>query len=173
LRTFLEAKYDSFSKTQKAELDFKHQNSSLGEAILSGKLDLVDINQKDKTICVTDYKTGKPAHSWKGKSDPENMKLHRYKHQLMFYKLLVENSRDFAGYSVTKGVLQFVEPDENGEIVALETDFSTEDMQSFSQLVEAVWGYIKQLDLPDVSHYGDKLSSIKMFEKELLDSAHA
>lgn len=167
LSAFLEAKYGSFAPTQKTELNFAGQNVYLGKAHLTGSLDLVDIAENN--IVVTDYKTGKAARDWTGKTDYEKIKLHRYKQQLMFYDLLVRHSRDYSNYTFEKGVLQFVEPTPGGEIIALEAHFSHDDLDRFGLLVQKVWQHIITLDLPDVSQYEPSYKGILAFEQALLD----
>lgn len=168
LTVFLEAKYQEFTPLQKAELNFAGQSVFLNEAHLTGSLDLVDI--VEGSIIVTDYKTGKAVRSWTGKTDYEKIKLHRYKQQLMFYNLLIQHSRDYNRYSVEKGVLQFVEPTPQGEIIALEATFSAADLERFSRLVIAVWERITTLDLPDVSEFAPNYKGILAFEDTLLDA---
>ncbi len=169
LTTFLSAKGDDFLVTQKPELGFADQQSRISEARLTGTLDLVDIDHQAKTIIVTDYKTGRPSHSWQGKSDGEKIKLHKYRQQLLFYKLLVENSRDWSTYTVTHGRLQFVEPDEHGDIVMLELEFDSDEISTFATLVNTVWSRITTLDLPDTSHYLPTYRGMLDFEQFLLD----
>jgi DNA helicase II / ATP-dependent DNA helicase PcrA len=170
LQVFLENKYVDFKTTQKAELDFAAEQSIVGDAHLTGKLDLVDINTKAKTMIVTDYKTGKPVRDWKGKTDYEKIKLHKYRQQLMFYKLLVEHSRNFSSYNVENGVLQFVEPTHSGEIIGLDASFSRDELDEFSRLIQKIWHSIKTLDLPDTNHYSNDYKGIVSFEKDLLES---
>jgi DNA helicase-2/ATP-dependent DNA helicase PcrA len=167
LSTFLDAKYDSFSPTQKAELNFASQSVFIGAAQLTGKLDLVDISEG--TITITDYKTGRAARTWQGKDEYEKIKLHKYRQQLMFYNLLTTHSRDYAKYSVKQAILQFVEPTPQNEIVALEAQFSSDDLKQFSQLVEIIWEHIKAFDLPDTSSYSSDLKGMLAFENDLLD----
>jgi len=169
LPVFLDARYDSFAPTQKVELNFSSQHVIVGDAHLSGALDLVDI-ASDKTVTVTDYKTGKPQRTWTGKTDYEKIKLHKYKQQLMFYKLLVENARDYRGHVVTSGLLQFIEPTTTGLIVDLQTDFNNTDQQEFIKLINAVWKRIINLDLPDITSYEPTLGGILKFEQDLIDS---
>ncbi len=168
LQVFLADRYDSFNTNQKTELNFKSQHSIVGEAHLSGALDLVDID--GKTITVTDYKTGRPAHSWRGTTDYEKIKLHKYKQQLMFYKLLVENARDYRSYSVDRGILQFVEPTPGGVVTSLQTDFSSDEQDQFALLINAAWKRIVNLDLPDISSYDQSLKGILAFEQDLIDN---
>ncbi len=166
LSTFLGAKNDHFKPQQKTELNFSHQAVYLGEAHLTGSLDLVDIIED--SIIVTDYKTGKALRNWTGKTDYEKIKLHKYKQQLMFYQLLITHSRDYAKYTMQKGVLQFVEPTPGGEIVALEAEFAREDLERFSRLIQAVWRRIITLNLPDIAHYKPNYQGILAFENDLL-----
>lgn len=168
LQAFLEQKYIDFSITQKAEVDFAAEQSIVNDVHLTGKLDLVDINSEEKTMIVTDYKTGRPVSSWQGKTDYEKIKLHKYRQQLMFYKLLVEHSRNFSSYGVEKGVLQFVEPNTNGDIIGLETTFTHDELTEFSRLLQKIWTSIKTLELPDTSTYSADYKGILAFEQDLL-----
>ena len=168
LTAFIEAKQSTFTTTQKAELSFAHQNVHVGEAHLTGSLDLVDINDDDKTIVVTDYKTGKALRSWSGKTDYEKIKRHKYRQQLMFYDLLVRHSRDFGKYTFERGVLQFVEPALNGDILALEATFASDELERFQLLITAVWRRIMAFDLPDTSAYEPSYKGMLAFEEDLL-----
>jgi len=171
LRIFLENKYEDFKSTQKPELNFANQNSIVEDAHLTGKLDVADIDKSAKIITVTDYKTGKAAKNWNGKDDFEKIKLHKYKQQLMFYKLLVENSRDYRGFVVEKGTMQFVEPNAFGEIISLDASFSNEDLAKFQQIIKAAWQHITTLNLPDVSGYEASYKGILAFEEDLINNS--
>ena len=169
LTAFLDAKSSDFRDTELAELDFAHQGVVVGGARLTGKLDVADIDKHNKTIFVTDYKTGKPSHSWRGTSDYEKIKLHKYRQQLMFYQLLVESSRDYGNFTFTGARLQFVEPDmKTGDILSLEDTFSREELAEFTQLIDVVWQKITTLDLPDISEYSADYKGILQFEEDLL-----
>ena len=169
LTAFLNAKSSDFHDTDLAELDFSNQGVIIDNARLTGKLDVVDIDKQNKTIFVTDYKTGKPAHSWKGSADYEKIKLHKYRQQLMFYQLLVEHSRDYSNFTFTGGRLQFVEPDmKTGDILSLEDTFSREELSEFTQLIDIIWRKITTLDMPDISGYSADYKGMLQFEKDLL-----
>lgn len=167
LQAFLTEKYISFTPTQQSELNFASQQPMLGEARLTGSIDLLE--RTDNTVLVTDYKTGHPARSWKGVTDYEKAKLHRYRQQLMFYKLLVEQSREFSGTVVEQGILQFVEPTNSGDIITLDTNFTTSELDEFKQLIQKVWQHIMALDFPDTSEYPESYAGIVAFEKSLLE----
>ena len=169
LTAFLDAKSSEFRDTELAELDFAHQGVVVGGARLTGKLDVADIDKHNKTIFVTDYKTGKPSHSWKGTSDYEKIKLHKYRQQLMFYQLLVTSSRDYSNFSFTGARLQFVEPDmKTGDILSLEDTFSEEELAEFARLINVVWRKITTLSLPDISGYSADYKGMMQFEDDLL-----
>jgi DNA helicase II / ATP-dependent DNA helicase PcrA len=169
LQYFFDMRYDSFSTSQIPELSFASQQSMLGDAHLTGSLDVIDIDTHAKTIDVIDYKTGKPSTSWKGKTDFEKIKLHKYRQQLMFYKLLVENSRDYHTYSVMSSSLDFVEPTPSDTHVSLSLDFDDDELEQFSLLVQAVWKRIVTLDLPDISNFSKDYKGIQAFEMSLLE----
>lgn len=169
LTAFLLAQYDNFTENDTAELSFSGQQSRLGSAHLTGALDVVRIDTETKTIVVTDYKTGSPSTSWQGKTDYEKQKLHRYRQQLMFYKLLIEHSRDFANYTVEKGVLQFVEPTKSGQVHSLDLVFDSDEVAQFTRLVLAVWQRIQNLDIVDTSKFTADHKGIVNFEAWLLD----
>ena len=169
LTAFLDAKSSEFHDTELAELDFAHQGVVVGGARLTGKLDVADIDKHNETIFVTDYKTGKPSHSWKGTSDYEKIKLHKYRQQLMFYQLLVTSSRDYGNFTFTGARLQFVEPDmKTGDILSLEDTFSEEELAEFARLIGIVWQKITTLELPDISGYSADYKGMVQFEEELL-----
>ncbi len=169
LNAFLDARQASFKDNQLTELNFASQSVVVGEARLTGALDLAEIDPEEKTILLTDYKTGKPARDWRGRTDYEKIKLHKYRQQLMFYQLLVENSRDYSDYRLAGAQLQFVEPEvRSGEILALEDSFSLEDLARFKQLIEIIWQRITTLELPDISGYSADHKGMLAFEEDLL-----
>ncbi|NCQ53889.1 hypothetical protein COV88_02320 [Candidatus Saccharibacteria bacterium CG11_big_fil_rev_8_21_14_0_20_41_19] len=169
LSAFLSEKYNTFAIQEQTELNFSRQHSILGEAHITGSLDLVDINKTDKTFVVTDYKTGKPSANWNGKTEYDKIKLHKFRQQLLFYKLLVEHARDYRDYKVVEGVIQFIEPIMSGDILSLDTDFSNDDIEQFTKLINATWSHITKLDLPDISAYEQSYKGILAFEQDLID----
>ncbi len=166
-RTALEIYLDQRSQTiqsdNRVEYSFRHEGVRVGQAHLNGKIDKLIIDQKQKTIVIVDYKTGKSHARWSRET-----KLHFYRHQLYFYKLLVESSRSFRGYRIIDAYLEFVEPDALGDIVELHANFNDADEQRFKALISAVWERIVALDFPDTSQYSDDLKGIEAFEDYLL-----
>lgn len=167
LSSFFRARYDSFSPQQRVEQSFSGETVVVGDARLTGAIDLMDIDEENKTIIVTDYKTGKSTSSWQGRTDYEKIKLHHYRQQLMFYKLLIEHSRQFDSYKVTKGVIEYVEPDERGIINRIELDYDLDELREFNDLIQGVWQRIQALDFTTRAAYERSLSGIKAFEAEI------
>jgi DNA helicase-2/ATP-dependent DNA helicase PcrA len=168
LTIFYEKKAPTFAPTDQAEQHFNAQLDS--GARLTGLIDLISIDKKAKTLTLTDYKTGKAAKDWRGQSDYEKIKLHKYRQQLLFYKLLLENSREFAGYTVEKGIIEFVEP-RDGQLLSLEFDYNGEEIAEFTDLVNAIWTRIIALDLPDVTDFPSDFAGILQFEQFLLKNS--
>lgn len=154
-----------FRRGNKAEYNFRHENVQIGPVRMGGKVDLMEIDQINRRITVVDYKTGKAFDRWS--ADP---KLHKFKRQLVAYKLLIENSRTYKGYKVDIGRLEFVEPDDNGKIHTLELAFNDKDVEETKALLQAVWRYLQELHFPDISDYDESLTGIRAFESALLDT---
>lgn len=169
LSNFFTQRYDTFSPDQKAELDFKHQEVHIGDAHVTGMIDVALLDTKERTMQVVDYKTGKPSEGT-ARSEYEKVKLHKYRQQLLFYKLLVEGSRDYSTYTVTDARLTFVEPNSRGDVTDLPIDASSEELAHLTQLITAVWHRITSLDLPDTSGFESNLKGIRAFEQALIDN---
>jgi hypothetical protein len=132
---------------------------------LSGKVDWLRLNKQSRTATVIDFKTGQAYRRW----DPRVIKLHHYRRQLMMYKLLVEGSANFSGYKVEKGIVEFVDPDSDGEILRLELFYDEAEMDRIKKLIGSVWTDIQRLELPDISHYSPSITGIRNFESDLIN----
>ena len=164
---YYEAKKQSFSPTHMIEVDFNHQGVVVGEAALTGKIDKLEVY--GGAVVVTDFKTGKATKRWQGRDNYEKIKLHKYKNQLIFYKLLVEHSRDFHTHTVKEGVIEFVEPAEAGGVVHLPLTITDEDTERMKRLVDAVYKKIAALDFPDIGKYEPTLAGVRSFEDDLIE----
>jgi len=168
LTTFYKKKKEFFLPSDKTEVNFKNQGVTIGEAHLTGKIDRV-VDTGGGNVEVFDYKTGKAPTSWQGKDDREKIKLRNYERQLIFYKLLVEHSRDYAHSHASRGVLQFIEPQKDNIIeLSLDLTAEKEKIERTRRLVEIVFKKIMNLDFPDVSKYSSDLEGNIAFEDDLL-----
>ena len=161
-----------FTPKQRPEEDFKYQGVLVGNARLTGKLDVMHATKKQ--ILVTDYKTGKALKNWelKGKTAYDQIKTHRYRQQLLFYKLLVDGARDWGGkgYRAEIGELIFVEPDKQNIIHSLQLDLNnTAELERLTVLINAIWARIISLDFPDTSQFSPDLKGIIAFEDWLIE----
>ncbi|MEI6042562.1 MAG: ATP-dependent DNA helicase [bacterium] len=186
LSAFYDQKKEDFSGDDLSEVDFKNEGVVITDAQnrsahLTGKIDKIFKNE-NREYEVVDFKTGKAEFSWQSSEEDKKIKLNNYKRQLVFYKLLMENSVRYKNCKVSKGILQFVEPvkekTEKGSIkeriVSLDLDLAhikdeeDNDYDRLSRLVCIVYDKIMNLDFPDVTEYDPTLKGIKEFEDWLL-----
>jgi DNA helicase-2/ATP-dependent DNA helicase PcrA len=161
LEVFLSEKVGQFAAGNLPEYNFRNEGVILdGVVRMSGKIDLLEIDKENKHITVIDYKTGSLGTS--------AAKRHRYELQLYCYKLLLQESHTFRGYTVEQGQLVFVEPDNDGKIQRHTVTFKDAELDRVRNLVIAMWQRVTALDLPDTSKYGTAFADIKRFEDDLL-----
>lgn len=164
LMAWLKTNGPKFTPSDIAERNFRNEGVFVGKAHMSGKIDRLEINQKHKTITVVDYKTGRSHQKWSAL----DMNLHKYRQQLYCYKLLIEGSHSYAGYTVNNGRLEFIEPDERGAVYSLELEFNQEEANRTKDLIQAVWQHVIDLSMPDVSDYSQDVKGTLQFEESLL-----
>ncbi|MCL2807903.1 MAG: ATP-dependent helicase [Coriobacteriia bacterium] len=111
--------------------------TTIDDILLTGKCDLLICDSATKTIEVYDYKTGNPDTATFDAG---------YLRQLQFYKLLIENSSEFEGWTVRGGADLFVEPSaKQGGVLAKQRfhTVSTDDLGHLQKLIAAVWHRIQ------------------------------
>jgi DNA helicase-2/ATP-dependent DNA helicase PcrA len=178
LLVYLKERKHTFEMTHESETDFLHQGAVLCDAPphsaegysgarITGKIDKM-IPGRGNLKKVVDFKTGKTFDDWEKGTPEEKIKLYKNRRQLIFYKLLVENSRDFSKYRVEEGALEFLEPDKKGKIHELVADITDEETARTKALIPAVYKKILALDFPDISKYPKDLNGIRQFEDDLL-----
>lgn len=169
LRQWLRQQGNSLKPSDRFEYNFQSEGSSLGDARLGGVVDRLMVDERSRQITVLDYKIGRPYSRWQ----PGVLKLHNFRNQLMFYKLLIESSARFKSYSVVRGIIEFVEPDESGKIQRLELDYDDVELQRLRQVIAGVWRCTQSLELPDVSKYPQTVGGIRQFEDVLANQKPA
>lgn len=166
LQSYLTSRKEMFKQVAKAEVNFFGEGVVIGDARLTGKIDRLEIDQKNKTLRIVDFKTGTPLSKW-----GRTMKAYKYRHQLYFYKFLIEGSRTWRNYRVTDARLEFVEPTnlKSGVITApLTIQFDPSEEQAIKRLIAIVWDKIQTLDLPPTDKYPPNLQGTQSFERDLL-----
>lgn len=168
LQAYLEKRAAMFKVGNIQEYNFRNEGVFVGDVHMGGKIDLLEIDEKSKTICVVDFKTGSWYTKWK-----DDARLHKYRQQLFAYKLLVEGSNRFKGYTVTSGRLEFIEPDGQGNIYSLDLNFDDgkEEMERLKLLLNALWRKVKALEMPNIDKYPKDLKGIQSFEDDLITNA--
>ncbi|MGL4759456.1 MAG: 3'-5' exonuclease, partial [Patescibacteria group bacterium] len=132
----LEEKYN-------VEVKFNLQDVFIGEAKVTGAIDKIVINEETKTLDVYDYKTGKAFDSFAKAS----AKRDNYLSQLLYYKLLIENSNLFENkYTVGKLALDFVEKGDYSGIKYLDYSNLSKEIKELESLINVVYKKIVNLD---------------------------
>lgn len=149
LRSYLGANAKRLQTYAKPEVDFRKEGVIYKGAMLTGKIDRLEIDESSKTVRIIDFKSGKPATKWSADS-----KYRNYKQQLYFYMLLLEHSQTYKQYSVESASLEFIEPLANGKPAPpLVLRFNADEYTAFKLLLVAVWQRIQKLDLPEATQY--------------------
>ncbi len=167
LAQFYETYKGQFRPSDKSECSFANEGVIVGKARLTGKIDLIKDLGNNK-LAIIDYKTGKPMADWKAREDYSKVRAHLYQQQLAFYHFLAKGSAHFGTNSIEQTALQFVEPNEDNEILRLEYHVTPQDLERLEQLIQVVWKHIMELDFPDTSSYSLDLKGVKQFEDDLL-----
>ncbi len=175
LRAYFAKSGDSFTKDQCVDVNFRNQHACVGEVRLKGSIDRLDLDRKAKTAQIIDYKTGTTAEThWQLTPKSEEyrkIKMHRYRNQLLFYKLMFEAGADWGqrGWRASAACLRFVEPNSYGRIPKpLPLEYDQKEVERFKRLMTTVWQRIQKLDFPDISKYPPTLTGIMAFEEDLL-----
>lgn len=163
LQIYLQQRAHTISADNECESDFRLEGIFVGQAHLTGKVDKLIVNKQERTITIVDYKTGHNHQRWAATTQ-----LHKYRQQLYLYKTLVERSSRFKDYRVADAYLEFVVPDDEGQIHELHLIFDHNTQQQIEQLAERVWQRVQALDLPDARQFTPNLAGTLAFETFLL-----
>lgn len=165
LKTWFKERGSELKVSDRYEYNFSNEGSSLGPVRLTGRIDRLAIDEKTKSLRAIDYKIGRSYKQWRGSV----LKLHQFRQQLLFYKLVVSSSRRFKNYGMESGSIEFVEPDTEGNTPDLEIRYTEEELNEFGELVGAVWDSIQSLNFPKINKYPATLAGIKKFESDLIN----
>jgi DNA helicase-2/ATP-dependent DNA helicase PcrA len=169
LPIYYEKMSGSFLGNEQVEVDMRDEGVVVGNAHLTGKIDL--LRTEEGGYHVIDFKTGSAVESFDevGLSDYEKIKVHNYKIQLIFYKLLLENSKHYK-HDVAKLAIEFVESIDSkaNKPLTLIYEPTQEEIDRVTKLIEIVYKKIKALDFPDTAIYDQSYKGILQFEEDLL-----
>ncbi len=151
------------------EFNFKGQNVWLDESYLTGQIDRIVVDEKNKEMIVIDYKSSKSLSIKEIKNKQNELRYFKYQIQIIFYKILIENSRDFGGkYKVNKGFIQFLEADKNDQFSFLEIPIDKSLYNTIITLIPIVYNKIQNLDFSINIDYEDNLKGILQFINYLI-----
>ena len=136
------------------EHDFRLYGIRLGDIPITGKIDKIDIIDKNY-VNVVDFKTGNPDNKYQELSRDGD-----YFRQLVFYKILCESSGSFP-YKVQKGTIDFIEKTKTGQFKRATYDITPDDVAKLTVLIKETFTKIKNLEFapsptcknPDHVHY--------------------
>jgi DNA helicase-2/ATP-dependent DNA helicase PcrA len=121
------------------EYSFRRHGVMVGELPLTGQLDKIEFLNNDQ-VKVVDYKTGNPDSAYK-----ESRPGGKYHRQLVFYKLLCDESQRFK-HQMVSGELDFIQPSKRrGKLVRVEYTISAKQVAELKETIEGVWADIKTL----------------------------
>ncbi len=117
------------------------------DVMLRGIIDRMELLSDGGAVRVIDYKTGKQKSraDIEGKTKSSAGDIYR---QLVFYKLLLEEQQD-KKYRMESGVIDFVEPNEKGDIRREEFHIEEADVSALKETIHTILGEIRELTFWD------------------------
>lgn len=168
LEVYYNRRIETISPEDISEKSFRNQGCVVSDYKLTGKIDRINVNNSKAKLI--DYKTGSPLESWDPSGKYNKIKAWKYKNQLLFYKILMEDARDFKGVQADEGLLEFIEPNDDNSIVTLPLEFTHKETKRLKALIKIIGQKIHNLEFPDTEDYSQKsIKSIKQFESDLLE----
>ena len=145
----------------KAEVNLGPEKIVVNGIPLTGKIDHIIVDEKNKTLEIYDYKTaGYHKEKWQSHTT-----LYKYMLQLLFYKVLLNNSHTYRKYKITTAHILFVVPDKkDGLVYDKPYYFDQEDENNLLDLMSSVYKLISSLEFiddKDVFIPSDKNATIK------------
>lgn len=160
-------------KRGKAEVNLQHEHLVLADAPLTGKIDHIHLDTEAKTIEIYDFKTG----TFHPKGWTSHDSLYRYSLQLGFYKLLLNLSPTYQKYTVTRGHILYVSPDDEGKVYDKVYEFNEKDETFLKKLVAAVYQQIKTMNFVEnselflVADANRSVTDIRKFAEKVIEAA--
>lgn len=166
----------------RAEVDFSSEHLTFDGIPITGKIDHLNIDEENKLIDIYDFKTStiSDRDNWQNKEN-----LYIYHFQLLFYRLLLKESKFYHDYTIRSMNLLFTKPNRretldhpDGKIHQLtltESDIK-KDGFLFEDLLKAIYYQITTLDflksdssLNIADLHGCNLTDIKKFCQRLIE----
>ncbi len=131
---------DAFHPNVLLEYDFRPHGVIVNGVPITGKLDKIELkDEADRTVHVVDYKTGNPDSKAQALG-PQG----EYRRQIIFYKLLCDNSKKFP-YTMVSGEIDFVQKSKSGDYVRKVFHVTPQETAELATQIEAVYQDIQNL----------------------------
>lgn len=157
-------KFGAIIRQGEAEVNLGSEHLTVAGVPVTGKIDHIVVDEATKTIEVYDFKTGVyKKDKWKSQTG-----LYKYMLQLLFYKMLLNNSRKYGKYKVAKAHILFVTPDNEDKVYDKEYVYDSEDEKNLILLMQRVYEEISSLNfMSDPEIFVEANKNLKV--KDILD----
>jgi DNA helicase-2/ATP-dependent DNA helicase PcrA len=118
---------------RKTRAEYAIRNVEIEGVPLTGIVDRLDWVE-DQQVRIVDYKTGTPSEKKVKPPTPSRPYGGTYWRQLYFYQLLYQQS-DISQHPARQGVISFLDPDKDGELVEYTIEFEAEHTNFIRQLI--------------------------------------
>ena len=132
---------EEFSLDCFSEKDFRHFNLRLGPVPVTGKIDKIEL-LPNNSINLVDFKTGNPDTKYQ-ELKPDG----GYFRQLVFYKLLVDQSKSFK-YGHLTGTIDFIQKNSRHQFVRKIFNITSKDESNLTKLITDTYSKITALEFP-------------------------
>lgn len=143
---FYQNKINTIPAKTFAEYNFKNSKIVYEGIPITGKIDRID-GFENNLLRVIDYKTGNPDNAGSKLSEAN---MGDYFLQLVFYKILVENSKIMKG-SVTEGVIEFLQRNSKDEYTERKFILTSEHVAKATELIKETYAKIMELDFTRIN----------------------
>jgi DNA helicase-2/ATP-dependent DNA helicase PcrA len=153
LANYLINNQSKFSPESISEVSFGRYRVEVEGVPINGKIDRIDFTAEN-VMRVVDYKTGNPDNA---SARLSRTKPGDYVIQVVFYKLLLENSSLFKG-KVGEGIIEYLEPSrKDGQFKTFDIEFSADLIAETVRLMKETYSSIMALDFTKINT--DKFNS--------------
>ena len=132
----------SFSADCLSEYDFAVSKVFVNDTPITGKIDRIQPTKGSTknlpNAQVFDYKTGRPDHKNLGRNGD-------YFRQLVFYKILADNSPNFP-FHIATGTIDFIQKNKQSQFIQKDYHFAKQDILTVIDLIEKTYQNILNLE---------------------------
>lgn len=152
-----------------SEYNLAHEHIHIGSTPVSGTIDFMKLNQAERTLLITDFKTGKPlSHLGKQKDANKSMKAENYRLQLLFYATMLRHSKRYHNYAIEGGQIFFLNPQKE-QLSMPRVSFTQEDYDFMEKLIKAAYTCFASFKAPNLENYKQTMKGREEFIQDILE----